>query len=154
MRIFQKQLNLVNALFQNPRGDRIDDWKRHILELGIMNYELVMITLPNIENNFKILSIVSMQTKSKKFCLLRSPHIDKDSREHFEIKNFKSFIDFEINSIKSLNDLLNIELINGAELLSLLSDYGYNFRINIEEARRIQKESGNLPFHRKNEKLN
>ena len=66
-----------------------------------------------IENNFKILSVVSIPTRIKKFCLLRSPHIDKDSREHFEIKIFKSFIDLEINSIKSINDLLNIELTNG-----------------------------------------
>jgi small subunit ribosomal protein S10 len=79
----------------------------------ILNLVINKLKLKFIENNFKILSIVSMQTKSKKFCLLRSPHIDKDSREHFEIKNFKSFIDFEINSIKSLNNLLNIELING-----------------------------------------
>jgi small subunit ribosomal protein S10 len=25
-------------------------------------------------------------TKIKRFCVLRSPHVDKDSREHFELR--------------------------------------------------------------------
>ena len=39
----------------------------------------------------------------------------------------------------------NLELINGNQLLHILQDYGYKFRIDLEEARRIQRESGTPP---------
>ena len=42
-----------------------------------------------------------------------------------------------------------LTLINGSELLHLLSQYGYKFRINLEEARSLRKESGALPFQRR-----
>ena len=41
-----------------------------------------------------------------------------------------------------------ITLINGSELLYLLEQNGYKFRIDLEEARKLQKESGTSPFHR------
>lgn len=43
----------------------------------------------------------------------------------------------------------NLELINGSELLHILQEYGYKFRIDIEEAKKIQKESGYMPFKRR-----
>jgi small subunit ribosomal protein S10 len=41
----------------------------------------------------KVSGVVSLPTKIKRFCVLRSPHVDKDSREHFEIRIYKRFID-------------------------------------------------------------
>lgn len=41
-----------------------------------------------------------------------------------------------------------LTLINGPELLYLLERNGYNFRIDLEEARRMQRESGSTPFGR------
>ena len=34
-----------------------------------------------------------MPTRRKIYCVLRSPHVDKDSREHFEIRIHKRIID-------------------------------------------------------------
>ena len=31
--------------------------------------------------------MVSLPTDKRIYCVLRSPHVDKDSREHFEITN-------------------------------------------------------------------
>lgn len=39
-----------------------------------------------------------------------------------------------------------LQLINGAELLGLLEKHGYKFRIDLEEARRIQREAGTPGF--------
>lgn len=39
-----------------------------------------------------------------------------------------------------------LTLVNGSELLHLLEENGYSFRINLEEARRLQRESGIPPF--------
>jgi small subunit ribosomal protein S10 len=67
-----------------------------------------------IKNNFLLKNIIHLPIKKKRFCVLRSPHIDKDSREHFEILFYKAFIDIDNNSIKSsLNTLLNINLDAG-----------------------------------------
>ncbi len=32
-------------------------------------------------------------TEIKKFCVIRSPHVDKDSREQFEIRTHKRLVD-------------------------------------------------------------
>lgn len=37
-----------------------------------------------------------LPTVSKRYCVLRSPHIDEDAREHFELKTHKCFIKFRI----------------------------------------------------------
>ena len=42
-----------------------------------------------------------------------------------------------------------LTLINGSELLHLLEKNGYAFRINLEEARQIQRESGMPPFRKR-----
>lgn len=57
--------------------------------------------------------VVSLPTKIKRFCVLRSPHIDKDSREHFEIRLYKRFIDITITSASILDLLLKTELPAG-----------------------------------------
>ncbi len=60
-----------------------------------------------------ITGVVALPTKIKRFCVLRSPHIDKDSREHFEIRIYKRFIDISINSIKNLDSILKIDMLAG-----------------------------------------
>jgi small subunit ribosomal protein S10 len=57
--------------------------------------------------------VVSLPTKIKRFCVLRSPHIDKDSREHFELRLYKRFMDIETNSSQVLDLLLKTELPAG-----------------------------------------
>jgi small subunit ribosomal protein S10 len=56
---------------------------------------------------------VSLPTKIKRFCVLRSPHIDKDSREHFELRLYKRFFDITTSSPLVLDSLLKIELPAG-----------------------------------------
>ena len=46
-----------------------------------------------------------------------------------------------------------ITLINGSELLFLLEQNGYKFRIDLEEARKLQKESGEQSFKRSRHRL-
>jgi small subunit ribosomal protein S10 len=51
--------------------------------------------------NIKFYS-VALPTRIKKFCVLRSPHVNKDSREEFEIRIFKRFLDINCDTIKEL----------------------------------------------------
>ena len=61
----------------------------------------------------KLNGVVSLPTKIKRFCVLRSPHVDKDSREHFEVRLHKRFIDINTNSPSILDLLLKAELPAG-----------------------------------------
>jgi len=57
--------------------------------------------------------VVSLPIKIKRFCVLRPPHIDKDSREHFELRLYKRFIDISTISPSILDLLLKTELPAG-----------------------------------------
>jgi small subunit ribosomal protein S10 len=56
---------------------------------------------------------VALPLKIKRFCVLRSPHIDKDSREHFELRLYKRFMDVTTSSLTILDFLLKTELPAG-----------------------------------------
>lgn len=66
-----------------------------------------------IKTDCELKGVVSLPTKIKRFCVLRSPHIDKDSREHFELRLYKRFIDLSTNSPGVLDLLLKTELPAG-----------------------------------------
>ena len=60
------------------------------------------------------LSVVSLPTDKHIYCVLRSPHVDKDSREHFELRIHKRIVEiFYDPSIEMSNLLLNLELPSG-----------------------------------------
>ena len=61
----------------------------------------------------EVSGIVALPIKIKRFCVLRSPHVDKDSREHFEIRLYKRFIDIKTDSASILDFLLKTELPAG-----------------------------------------
>jgi small subunit ribosomal protein S10 len=57
--------------------------------------------------------VVALPIKIKRFCVLRSPHVDKDSREHFEIRLYKRFIDITTTSPSIFDFLLKTEIPAG-----------------------------------------
>lgn len=61
----------------------------------------------------KLKGVVSLPIKIKRFCVLRSPHIDKDSREHFELRLYKRFLDLDNSSSSIIDLLLKTELPAG-----------------------------------------
>ncbi len=56
---------------------------------------------------------ITLPVKKKRFCVLRSPHIDKKSREHFEVRIYKQFFDIDLNSPETLNLLLAADIPAG-----------------------------------------
>jgi small subunit ribosomal protein S10 len=63
--------------------------------------------------NSKLLGPVPLPKKLKRFCVLRSPHVNKDSREHFELIYYKRFIDIETNSAFVAERILGITIPPG-----------------------------------------
>jgi len=59
---------------------------------------------------------VPLPTKVRRFCVMRSPFIDKDSREHFEIRTHKRLIDIIDPNPKTIEELTNLNLPAGVEI--------------------------------------
>ena len=59
---------------------------------------------------------VPLPTRIKKFCVIRSPNIDKDSREQFEIRTHKRLIDILQPTSKTIDALTQINLPAGVEI--------------------------------------
>jgi small subunit ribosomal protein S10 len=53
------------------------------------------------------IGVVALPTKRRIYCVLRSPHVDKDSREHFEIRVHKRILEIHYDSEVPIIDLLS-----------------------------------------------
>jgi len=56
---------------------------------------------------------VPLPTKIEKFCVLRSPHVNKKSREQFEIRTHKRLIDIINPNEDTIEALMKLELPAG-----------------------------------------
>jgi len=57
-----------------------------------------------------------LPTRIRRFCVIRSPHIDKDSREHFEIRTHKRLIDILEPTSKTIDALTRLNLPGGVDI--------------------------------------
>lgn len=59
---------------------------------------------------------VPLPTSISKFCVLRSPHIDKKSREQFEIRTHKRLLDILEPTQQTIDALMKLELSAGVDV--------------------------------------
>lgn len=59
---------------------------------------------------------VPLPTKVSKFTVLRSPHVDKKSREQFEIRTHKRLIDIHDPTPDTVDALMKLELASGVDV--------------------------------------
>lgn len=59
---------------------------------------------------------VPLPTRIEKFCVLRSPHIDKKSREQFEIRTHKRLLDILEPTQQTVDALMKLELSPGVDV--------------------------------------
>nr|YP_009297488.1 ribosomal protein S10 [Erythrotrichia carnea]AOM66831.1 ribosomal protein S10 [Erythrotrichia carnea] len=59
---------------------------------------------------------IALPTKRKIYCVLRSPHVDKDSREHFEIRSHRRLIDIYEPSSQTIDALMKLNLPSGVDI--------------------------------------
>ena len=59
---------------------------------------------------------VPLPTHIKRFTVMRSPFIDKDSQEHFEIRTHKRLIDIIETSSKTIDSLTKLNLPSGVDI--------------------------------------
>jgi small subunit ribosomal protein S10 len=59
---------------------------------------------------------VPLPTERNVYCVIRSPHKDKDSREHFEMRTHKRLIDILDSSAKTVDSLQRLDLPAGVDI--------------------------------------
>lgn len=59
---------------------------------------------------------IPLPTRIEKFAVIRSPHKDKDSREHFEMRTHKRVIDIINPTPRTIDSLQRLDLAAGVEI--------------------------------------
>jgi small subunit ribosomal protein S10 len=82
------------------------------VRLESFNHELLVSSCQKIINLLKntplnSIGLVTLPTHKRIYCVLRSPHVDKDSREHFEVRIHKRILEIYYDSEVNIFDLLS-----------------------------------------------
>lgn len=91
------------------------------IRLQSYNYELLYSSCNKIVDTAKRSNAfpvgpIPLPTKTRRFCVLRSPHVNKDSREHFEISTHKRLVDIYQPSSKTIDALMKLDLPAGVDV--------------------------------------
>ena len=66
--------------------------------------------------NAKVAGPVPLPTRIERYTVLRSPHIDKKSREQFEIRTHKRLIDIQNPTSRTVDTLMRLQLPAGVDI--------------------------------------
>ena len=59
---------------------------------------------------------IPLPTNIRKFCVIRGPHIDKESMEHFELRTHNRLIDIHEPTNKTIDALMRLDLPSGVDI--------------------------------------
>ncbi len=82
----------------------------------ILDKSVVSIVNTAKETGAKVVGPIPLPTKISRWTVLRSPHIDKNSREQFEIRIHKRLIEILEPTQQTIDALMQLELPAGVEV--------------------------------------
>ena len=85
-------------------------------EAKIVDLAASKVVQTSLRTGSKVSGPVPLPTEKQVITILRSVHINKDSREQFELKTHKRLIDIQRPSNKTVDSLMNLELPAGVEI--------------------------------------
>ena len=59
---------------------------------------------------------IPLPRRIQRYAVIRSPHVNKDSREHFEIRTHKRLIDIVDPTPQTVDALMNLDLASGVDV--------------------------------------
>mmetsp|Transcript_40552 Transcript_40552/g.114853 ORF Transcript_40552/g.114853 Transcript_40552/m.114853 type:complete len:140 (+) Transcript_40552:160-579(+) len=59
---------------------------------------------------------VNLPTRIRRYCVLRSPHVNKKSREHFESRTHSRLMDIKDISAQTIDRLMSLDLPAGVDV--------------------------------------
>ena len=63
-----------------------------------------------------VIGPIPLPTKLRRYCVLTSPHVNKDAREHFEIRTHKRIIDVYTPTVNTFENLRNLDISPGVDV--------------------------------------
>lgn len=66
---------------------------------------------------------IHLPTKKRYYSVLRSPHVDKDSHEQFEIRTHKWIIDLIVPNVNYINMLGLLDIPSGVKVSILVKEF-------------------------------
>ncbi|CAH8381542.1 unnamed protein product [Eruca vesicaria subsp. sativa] len=66
--------------------------------------------------NAKTMGPVPLPTKKRIYCVLKSPHVHKDARFHFEIRTHQRMIDILYPTAQTIDSLMQLDLPAGVDV--------------------------------------
>ena len=94
--------------------------KKIRIKLESFDYELLNFSCEQILNkiqatNSKIIGPIFLPTKKRIYCVLSSPHVNKNAREHFEIRIHKRILDIYPLDSNTRKLLVTVNLPSGVK---------------------------------------
>lgn len=68
------------------------------------------------KNGSRVSGPIPLPTEKNIFTILRSPHVNKDSREQFEMRTHKRLIDILDPNPKTIDALMHLDLPSGVDI--------------------------------------
>ena len=68
------------------------------------------------ETGAKVAGPIPLPTEINKYCVLRGPHVDKKSREQFEIRTHKRLLDILEPTQQTVDALMKLDLAAGVDV--------------------------------------
>lgn len=68
------------------------------------------------ETGARVAGPIPLPTTINKYCVLRSPHVDKKSREQFEIRTHKRLLDILEPTQQTVDALMKLDLAAGVDV--------------------------------------
>jgi small subunit ribosomal protein S10 len=91
------------------------------IRLKAYDYRLLDLSTKEIVDTAKrtgarIAGPIPLPTAINKYCVLRSPHVDKKSREQFEIRTHKRLLDILEPTQQTIDALMKLDLAAGVDV--------------------------------------
>lgn len=64
----------------------------------------------------QVVGPIPLPTRIEKYCVLRSPHVDKKSREQFEVRTHKRLLDILEPTQQTVDALMQLDLSAGVDV--------------------------------------
>ena len=115
---------LLGSAHRQDHSDRIRyKMARQVIRINLRSFDhrLLDSSVTSIvdtarQTGAKVAGPIPLPTRRRTFTVLRSPHVDKKSREQFEMRQHKRLVDLVEPSQKTLDELQNLELPAGVHV--------------------------------------
>lgn len=85
-------------------------------ETNLLNESCAQILEAIESGGTKAVGPIPLPTRRRRYCVLRSPHVNKDAREQFEIRTHKKIIDIYQPSDSAMENLRKLDLSAGVDV--------------------------------------